>query len=245
MRVVAVGHIVPGSGKKIVAWTDLRDYNGARRLVMSKKLLLGLLFALYAGTCFAQGSLAVTNGDGKFVGWLLAKPPQTDHIQLLTPQGYALTIQRSGYLRNSMNFYPDRILYEEAPCPGGICPINPCGGQAWIEFTDATGYALRGEILQVGDQTGDSFVAMPWAYVAMPGLTIGFVHQKGADGQCVAVTNPPAGPEAVFQVNEINPADYGIRLISALAWAVPMPHSYAVERPEGIFCSGFESCPQN
>ena len=75
----------------------------AKKFRFTLPILVAFLFIglLLASPCFAQGSLAVTNGDGKMVGWLLGKVPSTEHIQLLTPQGYVLTFQYKGYIKKA------------------------------------------------------------------------------------------------------------------------------------------------
>jgi len=210
-------------------------------MIVIQRVFFALLTALSAGSCFAQGSLSLTNGEGKFVGWLLGKIPQTQNIQLLTPQGFVLTISGGGFIGNSMNVTVSRVLYEQAPCPEEPCDRNPCGGQAYIEPEPLV--ALRGEILQLGDYTGDVFVAMPWQPNGGIAELLTLVGEKGADGACVELTTPPTEIQAMWQVNEIDPADFGIRKIDPYPfWAIPGPQTYAIERPDGVFCSGFEGC---
>jgi hypothetical protein len=208
------------------------------------RIAVAIIILLFSGSCIAQASLAVTNGDGKLVGWLLGKIPATDHIQLLTPQGYVLTIQRSGYLRNSTGTTVNRILYEKWDCGAPVCSSNPCGGNAWA----ITSYENRGEILQVGGQTGGAFFGVPFELVErMLGVDELadplIVEQKGPDGTCVPVDPPLPLLTSGIQVEEINPADYGIREYNGLNWGVPTPHTTEVQRPEGLFCNGFENCP--
>jgi len=101
---------------------------------MIRRTVIGCLLAALASPCFGQASLAVRTADGQFAGWYLAKKSEKN-IQVLAPQGYLVTMEvETGRLLSNSSI--NRIVYE-SPCPGTICPVNPCGGRAFVEL--ATG----------------------------------------------------------------------------------------------------------
>ena len=195
-----------------------------------RKITLGLILAVLATTCLAQASLAVKNADGKVAGWLLDKI-NPDRVKLLTPTGFVLTMTSGGLVVNSADMRVDRLLYEDLECKG----------PAWAEVPPVWIF-VRGEVLQMGSTGSGIFFTVPWNFFATQSEPLGLVAQITEDGNCTPAPQPFA-PQVTL-VDEINPADYGISENPVTSdWQVKPPHTYEVVQPNGLFCNGFESCP--
>lgn len=197
---------------------------------MLKRVVLTLMLMAFGATCLAQASLAVKNRDGQVVGWLLDKR-EPELVKMFTPTGFIMTMNSGGVIKNSSNTVVDRLLFDNLQC----------SGQAWVEVPPAWIFT-RGEVMQMGGTTSRVFFTMPWGFVQNPAEPLGLVAQREEDGECIPA--PPPIEPLVTRVNEINPADYGISEHPGSAiWRVRGPHEFIVQQADGVFCSGFESCP--
>lgn len=199
------------------------------RLLSGSTLIRVLALSLILGWAvpgLAQDNLAIKNGQGQTAGWLVQKILDTPFSIYLTADGYLLTLANNGNVSNSLQLSPDRLVYLEAAC----------GGAPWLETS--SGASLKGEIIQVGGSLSSLFAKLPRPSTS---FSREIRSEKILDGVCEDL-NAPVNLSA-FEVEEADPADYGITKSQISdVWRVASP-SWEVQRSELISCDGFESCP--
>ncbi|MFC1796148.1 hypothetical protein ACFL1V_03530 [Pseudomonadota bacterium] len=192
------------------------------------RIVIAIIFILVSGSCLAQASLVMKNGDGKTIGWLLSKHPELGEYQYLTPDGFILTLSWRHWVTTSNPDTPDKLLYE----------LSDCDGQAWVNQS----FYRFGEIYQLdGAQATDVFVRQDLTNAGS--FSIDVASEKGTTGACINIVEPYA--DAGRRVEQIDPVEYGLMEHpnqGIHAWIVFGPNK-VVEKPELISCDGFESCP--
>ena len=183
---------------------------------MMKRLFLFLFILLIQSPCFGQANLAIIS-EGKTVGWLLTKkaPESYDY---LTPDGYLMTLDRLGFFVSKSGI----LQYESADCS-----TQP--------FTESP---LYGELFQVGNSQSPLFVTLGYTVERERRSILSETTPDGLGCQ-------PWGSDPmrdVLAVTPIDPAAYGIKNVDG-RWGIPID-SRVVQRPDGMFCDSFESCPE-
>jgi hypothetical protein len=207
-------------------------------------MVIASLLLAFAGQCFGQAGLAIRNVDGSFVGWLLGKFPYeisdpvapTLHfrgVQILTRQGYILTLTSSYYFHASSRLLvhqpPSQLLFES----------STCDSQAYVAKS-YIGFSGGGDIFQVGGGESDVFFAASWDTTTHePSVK----YKKGGDGKCLLARSEHLNPPYV-RVIEIDPSSIGLRWFSGPgAWGLSPAPTMELQIPDTTFCNGFESCP--
>jgi hypothetical protein len=196
-----------------------------------KRVILAFLLLAATGSCFAQSDLVLHDADGDRMGvFSYATGSSSREIVLSTHDGYLIQIEP----------------IDGALAQGELSDLfyisNDCSGQGYIQLSGSTSGWLAergGHIVQLGARRSPTpfYVRVEWTPPEGPIFTA--KSYQNAQG-CYAVhrTNFQGVP-----ATEVNPTAYGIKQRADLSWGFKLPFTTSVERPDNIFCNGFESCP--
>jgi len=204
---------------------------------MFKRIAVTILVLALTGNCFAQVGVALFDAEGDRIGQIFDAPAGSFFV-LMTSDGYLIRIGlHDGFLDQPFGSKED-IFYTDLDCEG----------QAYITAINAGGWTRVGAIYQVGNSIKyDTFIRTEWAL----GATLASVNSKRkftnvTNGTCENFLEPS---ETDFvPVTHIDYNKYGINFIPEnddhdAGYGYPTPITSSVEKPDGLFCNGFESCP--
>ena len=193
---------------------------------MIKQILLFTVLLSVAGSSFAQQTLFVHDADGARLGEAIEGLASTS-ILVLTNDGYIMRIDV-----NSGKFYNFGLS-------GFRYISNNCSGQAYVSGnTTAAPGVVGGQIVSVENAAlTPTFARIEW----FPTHHSIYALSSGKPGAC----NPlDSFLSHVVAATPVEPATYNIKQIGAAdEWGFKKPFSMLREKPDVIFCNGYESCP--
>lgn len=154
---------------------------------------------------------------------------------MFTTDGYLVKFEPgSGYIRRRLyDGVPGHVWYES----------EDCTGQPYLDYNDGLSdwlFPRGGEIFQLDkDVTSPVFAKVEWAapFHAATYRSSIEPHQ----GEC----GPENANRTLVPISFVAPGDYGIKMLNLGAYGFRPPITAKPESADGIFCSGFESCPTN
>ena len=203
-----------------------------------RKVLVLCLFALPL-QLFAQYSIVAKDGNGKVLGAVFdhrtwSNPyvaNQTTHsLEILVPGSIAVGVKaEDGAVGPDVTAY-----FESADCSGAALV------QLWaFQLLADTIYYISGQI-----QDPPSLVLLPAGdFSQAQELTAHSMYQY--DGTCLEYTSTTTFiPVDNYRIND--PTKFGLHVVpteNGNRWGFLPPITVGLDKPQTIFCSGFESCP--
>lgn len=206
------------------------------------RLILAVLLLWWASSLHAETGIFLTGANSEekrvTVGELVPQLEPSSAVMVVTMQGYLLQLWRTNgriYAPNSPKdspVYSNQIYNTSSNCSG----LNFISGGSLSES-----YSLHGRIfvLEQNTPTPGPYV-VPWNSVPRELVARGDVDSSGV---CHEIFYPFSVDNAV-ELEEIDLGSLGFEFdtTGTPTWILREP-LWEVRRTEGIFCSGFESCP--
>ena len=192
------------------------------------KLLLTIVCLIAAtGSCFAQSSLVLYDGDENPVGTVITVEHEKNWVSVFTPDGLVIEIVlTSGWVVSS-----HRIVYADAVCAG---PTYIGYNADWV---------YRGGVIFQDQAPNGNFYQLEWTPTKLPAAEVFTDYEcwtPDAQG-CTAYTCNLI--EDYTQATLIDNAKYGISETSEGVYGFKIPLTPRVQRSDSLFCNGFENCP--
>jgi len=184
--------------------------------------ILGVFLLVICGSVQAQHSLVVKDATGKVIGIPVSLTVAGRPIEIITQQGNLLSLsQWDGYLEYRENW-----------------PVFAAPDCAGPEFATHHYRSASPKFIEL--RTGE--IALLPATPEVKEMTI--VSSQGWEG-CGNYPEPQILSVVGLSDYVIDPVAFGFELLPGLnEWGFPVPFSIEVVKSGGIFCSGFEACPQ-
>jgi hypothetical protein len=195
-----------------------------------KQLILALCVSLTATQCFAQSNLAVYDAEGDRIGSVLGFHSGPDayigpFIQIYMPDSLITEINQKGEV-----LYQELIYYN----------TQDCSGQPYIAYTSNSWMKIGNVIFS--SSSGD-LASLDFGTSPVPAFQI--FDTEGDDAIVWRKKFDCGGPSSVRSVTG-TPDYLPVTILNSEQYGFPFtpPLELKVERPDALFCNGFESCPQ-
>jgi len=184
--------------------------------------ILAVLLLVICGSVQAQHSLVVKDAKGKVIGIPVSLTAGVRGIDIITMDGNLLSLNQWDGSLNYANHYP-------------LFAAPDCTGPAFSTFHHRS--------------ASPTFIAIPTNEIALLPIIPEFrevaIASSWSTEGCGNYQEPELTEVVAYSDYVIDPVAFGFELLPGLkTWGFPVPLSIEVVKSGGIFCSGFEACPQ-